>query len=176
MNNLKILIIEDEPQGIFFDRFIFTPLEKEGHSVDLARTGSEAEIKLCQDGLPFSLVLIDLQLSDNMPEKFQKYTKALQPHLGDRAISLENSGQAIGLWLWNQPKRIPYCYLSSHTGLFVHDARPPNDLTSKKSTLEFENSTSEDKSFLVFSKNKITNIAIHIKKINDIWEHHKWSE
>lgn len=111
---MNILLVDDEECVIQDHR---DALAKDGHQVQWVNTLAEA--LLVMDGSEqgptanrFDLIVIDLMLGCDIPERLQSHFKTLvKCHL--------NEGQALGLWLWAEAGRRQrndgpaHCYFSS---------------------------------------------------------------
>lgn len=165
----NILLIDDQPGNPYFSKWVVQPLEKKGWDVTVVRNGAEAWEVLSLKRPLFNLVIIDLQLDELMPEELAPYTRAIQPHRNNRAYSLENSGQAIGLWLWAErtTKKIPYGYLTSHPGLYVQDVRIGGN------KIEFEGKAIEQQLLCPRGSQGIVQFA---EQVLQCWQNQNWTQ
>lgn len=100
-------------------------MESAGYTVRFFEKASDFVVQVAASASnrqPGDLALIDISLDDVMPSAIDREHQCVQ-----RALALRDSphpfhGQAVGLWLWGRRAalKLPYAYVSSHHGLFVH--------------------------------------------------------
>lgn len=161
---MKILLLDDVPDvmRLYADR-----LQREGALVVMRpnMTGALRAIAHAKaDSEPFDLVVIDLMLN-RMELEFTVEEQKLASASAQRQSSNIPSGQALGLRLWSTSPRQPYCYLSSHPGLWV----PGVDR-------EFEGATETELHLLRLHKDRVRSAELHAKLRNviDLWRQSGW--
>lgn len=161
---MKILLLDDVPDimRLYADR-----LQREEALVVKrpSMTGALRAIEQANaDGTPFDLVVIDLMLN-RMELEFTVEEKKLASASAQRQSPNIPSGQALGLRLWNMSQRRPYCYLSSHPGLWV----PGVDR-------EFEDATETELDLLRLHKDRVRSAELKTKlnQVIDLWRQKGW--
>lgn len=155
---MKILLLDDQPDLI---RLYKRALEQSGHTVLLAFDGASAWRALKAQGAGFDIAVLDLMLKRYEPE-FAKEQAAI-----DRAAPTLGlpSGQAVGLRLWGDSPRIPYCYLSADTTSWVPVVNT-----------EFDGKQAGDEATLILRKEHtpITGLAAKLEAVVALWNTRGW--
>lgn len=161
---MKILLLDDLPDvmRLYADR-----LKSVGAQVVKrpSMTGALRAIEQAKaDSEPFDLVVIDLMLN-RMELEFTVEEKKLASASAQRQLPNIPSGQALGLRLWSTLPRQPYCYLSSHPGLWV----PGVDR-------EFEDATETELDLLRLHKDRVRSAELHAKlcEVIELWQNKGW--
>lgn len=159
---MKILFCDDQPNQFLLYR---VPLEAAGHRIlaSLDLKGALHMINESKNGdAPVDLVVVDLM--------FDRYEASFKE---EQAIILKSnprfhsqSGQALGLRLWCQTPRTPYCYLSTEPRAWW----VPNLLE------EFSGSTPAERSALFIQKShaKAAGMEKKLQDALDLWKAKGW--
>jgi hypothetical protein len=127
-------VLDDTWHG-YARRFWGEGLNRAGYDIQWVKKPSDfvRQMQAIKSHHPESLALLDIALDDPMPGVIQPYDLCVQDALSRRGTPMRFHGQAVGLWLWDQRHvlRLPYAYVSSHSGLFV------SQLTFKQGDPEF---------------------------------------
>lgn len=163
---MKILLLDDLPDvmRLYADRLqsVGAQVVKRPNMAGALQAIEQAKA----DGKPFDLVVIDLMLN-RMEREFTVEEKKLASASAQRQLPNIPSGQALGLRLWSTLPRQPYCYLSSHPGLWV----PGVDR-------EFEGATGAELDLLRLHKDRVRSAELKTKlsQVIDLWRQKGWGK
>lgn len=161
---MKILLLDDLPDvmRLYADR-----LTKDGHEVLMLpdMTGALRVMQQqAQAKAPFDLLVVDLMLN-RAEHEFTREQEKLAKALTERQQPNIPSGQALGLRLWNSSPRQPYCYLSSHLGIWVAGLDK-----------EFDGATAEELALLRMHKDRIrsADLSKTLGEVVALWKQKGW--
>ena len=104
-----------------------------------------------------------------MPQALAAQEKTVRQALKASGHHNSYSAQSLGLWLWEQAPRLPYCYLSSYPALHIaglsHAAAPP----------EFDGATPQQLAKLVCERGlEAANPCEFVADVKAIWVTKAW--
>lgn len=161
---MRILLLDDLPDVM---RVYAARLEKDGHQVLMLpdMTGALRMLQQQAKGnTPFDLLVIDLMLK-RFEGEFNGEQEKLAKALAQKQQSNIPSGQALGLRLWNTSPRLPHCYLSSHTPLWVAGIDQ-----------QFSGATDAELALLLMHKDRIRSADLGAKlgEVVALWKRKGW--
>ncbi len=161
---MKILLLDDLPDVM---RLYAERLEKDGHQVLMLpdMTGALRVMKQqAQAHAPFDLLVSDLMLC-RFEHEFTGEQEKLSKAVAQKQQPNIASGQALGLRLWNSSPRQPYCYLSSHPGLWVAGLDQ-----------EFDGATDAELAFLRMHKDRLrsADLSKTLGEVVALWKQKGW--
>lgn len=158
---MKILLLDDLPDIM---RLYAERLEKDGHQVLMLPDMTGALRVMKQAQAPFDLLVIDLMLN-RFEHEFTCEQEKLAKALAQRQQTNIPSGQALGLRLWNNSPRQPYCYLSAHPELWVAGLDQ-----------EFDGATDAELALLCVHKDRIRSAELGTKldEVVALWKRKGW--
>lgn len=173
-NHTKRCWVLDDEWGGYPRRLWFPALEAAGYTVEKFSKASPfvQQVKArapCSSG---DIALLDISLDESAPPELGTHSRAVQHALSIKGLFFPFSGQAVGLWLWQQRKslRLPYAYISSHPGLFMDGV----EVSGSDPEFGFNRASSSDWFPLMCERGKEGNIVVHFEAVMTRWQEGGW--